>query len=592
MSLLKTLFLTHLRQLCASLLMLVVALPLSANACLAQQTAADCEVGFLLAAPDRGFMGNEEIRDAFDLFAKQHNAALLHVTDARTRDNLQAALTRLQNQGAKRVVILPLFYSEHEASYQTLRSALKTPANQADKLSATANLPVEWARSFGASYFAVEALSDRLHALNLTPGKRLIVVGSGASDATQQQQVAADLRKIAQHASTGLGFARIDTAVWPESRSAQEADLKKPALATLQAASDAVVVQLHLAKKLDSMMAFSSSLKRLLPATGQLLDEQTLTPLALTWMQREANRHLPLASNQVGVVIAAHGSDWHWNETMRNSVRSLESSYQVEYAFSMADAPVLERAVRRLDQRGVRAIVIVRIFGLKSSFQNEIEHLIGQDVETSTAQDGADHAQHAAQAAHSAHSDHGHGSAAPASRLRSPAVLSSAGGLDDHPLFARALLDRAQALSHNPKRETIILTAHGTGGDANNAQWLTQLESIAAQMRANGGDAFRAIRVATWREDWPDKRGPWVEKVRSWVKQDSQHGEVIVIPARTTGTGPEAQLLSGLTVKLGSGFAPHPLFTQWVEQQVSVALQQRLISPHQVKAPAEHQHHH
>ena len=63
-------------------------------------------------------------------------------------------------------------------------------------------------------------------------------------------------------------------------------------------------------------------------------------------------------------------------------------------------------------------------------------------------------------------------------------------------------------------------------------------------MGVKGGDAFGAIRVATWREDWPDKRGPWVEKVRSWVKQDSQHGEVIVIPARTTGTGPEAQLLS------------------------------------------------
>lgn len=569
MSLLTTQFNARmLRHFCSSLLLLVM---LPANACLPAQTAADREIGFIIAAPDRGFMGNEEIRDHFDAFAKQHNAMLLHVTDKRTKDNLQTALTSLQSQGAKRVVVLPLFYSENEASFQTLKTAFQDMQT----------LPIEWAKNFGASYFAVEELSDRLRALPLAQRTRLMVIGSGATDQVQLKKVQADLQRIAEHAAAGLGYTQVQTIIWPEPRSTQEAELQKQAQTALRAAGDAVIAQVQLGKKLDSMMAFTSALKRLVPASAHFIDEQNLSPLVLTWMQREANRRLPLAANQVGVIIAAHGSDWHWNETMRNSVRALEKTYQVEYAFSMADAPVIARAVQRLDQRGARAIVIVRIFGMQSSFQNEIEHLIGEDVERGGS------VQPAGQ-----HGEHGHGGGAPVARLRSPAVLSSAGGLDDHPLFARALLDRAKSLSRDPKRETIILTAHGSSSDANNAQWLKQLESIASMMRSNGGKAFRDIRVATWREDWPDKRAPWVDRVRGWVKEASRDGEVIVIPARTTGTGPEANLLSGLPVRIGSGFAPHPLFTQWVELQIGQALQQRLLSPTQAKAPSvqEHQH--
>lgn len=561
------------RLLCAALLLLVL---LPAGACPTATAPAERDIGFLLAAPDRGFMGNEEIRDLFDAFARQHNAALLHVTDARTRDNAQAALATLASQGAKRVVLLPLFYSEHEAGYATLRAAL----------GGAQALPLEWAQPFGASYFAVEALADRLRALPSESGRRLIVVGSGAADQAQLKHIGADLRRIAEHAAAGLGYQSVETVVWPEPRSATEAALQTQAQAALRAAGDAVVVQLHLAKKLDSMMSFSNTLRRALPAPGRLLAEQSLTPLALTWMQREANRRLPLTADQVGVVIAAHGSDWHWNETMRSSVRSLEKTYQVEYAFSMADAPILERAVRRLDQRGVRAIVIVRVFGMQSSFQREIEHLIGRDVEAGSGSVAQAHAGHAHD-----HGGHGHGGA-PAARLRSPAVLSSAGGLDDHPLFAQALLARAQALSREPGRETVILTAHGTSDDTNNAQWLALLESIAGQMRANGGAAFRDIRVATWREDWPDKRAPWVERVRGWVRQAGRDGEVIVIPARTTGRGPEAELLSGLQIRLGSGFAPHPAFPLWVEQQVQQALAQRGAPVLAAKAAVAHDHHH
>lgn len=534
----------------------------------------DHEIGFLVAAPDRGFMGNAEIDDVFQTFASKHNAVLLHVTDARTREGAQAALGLLARRGANKVAVLPLFYSADEARYAILRRALDGKQS----------LPLEWANPFGTSYFAVEALADRLRALPREDDRQLVVAGAGAADQASLERISAQLRRAAEQASEGLGFTSIETAVWPEPRVPEEDSLRTLAEAKLKQTAGAVVVQLHLARKLDSMMAFSNAVKRALPANSRLVGEQSLTPLALTWMQREANRRLPLPAGQVGVVIAAHGSDWHWNETMRSALRPLEARYKVEYAFSMADPPILERAVRRLDERGVRATVIVRVFGMKDSFQGEIERLIGHDIEARAAHAG--HQGHA----DSGHGDHRHGDGV-APRIRSTAVLTTTGGLDDHQLFAAALLARAKELSRAPSRETVILTAHGTREDARNERWLGLLESIADKMRANGGAAFRDIRVATWREDWPDKREPWVAQVRGWVDEAGRDGDVIVIPARTNGTGPEAKLLSGLNYRLGTGFAPHPLFARWVDEQVLQALGSRLSKSPATGATATTRHH-
>ncbi len=530
----------------------------------------DAETGFLVAAPDRGFLGNEEIRDRYEAFAEKHNATLLFVTDARTRRSAEEALAGLARRGAKKAVVLPLFMSEAEARFGVLKAALE----------GSRPLPLTWARSFGASYFASEALADRLRALPESKGQRLVLAGYGAQDAAGAERMAGELRRLGWHAAAGLGFAGVEAVVWPEYGVKDEEALRAAAQVKLKDQAGALVVPAHLGKKLDSMMAFSVGLKRTVPAGSRLLPEEPLSELALTWMRREANRHLPWDAARVGVIVAAHGSDWHWNETMREGARALEARHPVEYAFSMADPPIIERAVRRLEARGARAIVIVRVFGLADSFERDIARMTGRDLEDTVPRFDRGAAEHEhGDETHGdhddGHGDHGHGGPQP--RIRSGAVLLTAGGLDDHEFFAAALLKRAQALSRDARRETVILTAHGTKEDARNEHWLKVLESLAAKMRTGDGARFREIRVATWREDWPDKRGPWVERVRGWVEEVSRGGTAIVIPARTTGTGPEAKLLAGLDYRLGSGFAPDPLFGHWLDEQVKTALAGRTL---------------
>src|SRR3546814_2134359 len=72
----------------------------------------------------------------------------------------------------------------------------------------------------------------------------------------------------------------------------------------------------------------------------------------VTGVQTCALPILPLSDREIGVVVLAHGADWHWNQTLRETVRPLERQYRIEYAFSMADQATIERAVQRLHARG------------------------------------------------------------------------------------------------------------------------------------------------------------------------------------------------------------------------------------------------
>src|SRR3546814_17721370 len=92
---------------------------------------------------------------------------------------------------------------------------------------------------------------------------------------------------------------------------------------------------------------------------------------------------------------------------------------------------------------------------------------------------------------------HGHAMAAPEPRIRAAIPMTTVGGLEDAPLFAQALLERARALSTAPARETVVLVGHGAGDDSADAPWNALLQSLARQIRALGGHAFPTILTGT-----------------------------------------------------------------------------------------------
>lgn len=517
--------------------------------------------GFLVLAADRGFVGNEEINDAFNAFAKERNAALIFVTDERTQKYLKAGLDTLLHNGADQIAVIPLFVSAATPRYQLARKLLED-----EKL----GVPVTYTHPYGESFFAVEDLADQFRTIQNPADTAVLVVGYGATDDDNRQKMQTDWQRIASQAAAGFNFASLQTVIAYEGKG-EDAKLRTAELK--QALADGkgkrkgktIVVPFHFGPKLDSMMSFDASLKRLLPSGTRLFSNAADSQYLTVWLQREANRNQPLAAENIGVIFLAHGSDFNWNETMREAVEPLAKNYKFEFAFSMADQPTIERAIRKLEQRGAQAAVIVRVFGTEESFRKNVERMTGLDIETGS-QNHEDHAGH----------DHDHhGIASPAARIRTVLPIQSVGGLGSNPLFAAALLDRARTLSKSPAHDTVILVAHGSGDDRQNEQWYKTLETLAEHMRQAGGSEFQAIKVATWREDWPDKGAPWIKKIRSMVEDaKKQGGRAIIIPARTTGQGFEKKFLAGLDYDLGSGFAPHPLFVRWMDEQIKAGAAQ------------------
>src|SRR5699024_1516719 len=303
----------------------------------------------------------------------------------------------------------------------------------------------------------------------------LVAVGHGASDAAGAEAMARALERLVAAAAEGRHFDSVQVRV-PE----KDDDLS--------AALDGLgehdwALPLQVGPLYSEMMAFSSRLEHALPDGADMIDGELFSHPAVTaWMQREAARYQPVDDKRLGVIVHAHGAGFHWNETMRQAASPLAEDYMLDFAFSMGGAGTLTRAIERLEQRGAEAVVIVRVFSMADSFLGGIERLIGADYEACRPGDLGPM--------------HGHG--APAARVLTSLPVVTHGGLEDDPLFARALLERARDLSRQPERETVLLVAHGKGDDEGNARWLDLLESLRQQMMEHGGDDFRDIRIGTW----------------------------------------------------------------------------------------------
>lgn len=527
-------------------------------------------IGVLVVAPDRGFLGNEEVRNAFAEFAKERRAELLFVTDARSQAVFEHKLAALDGKGAKQTLILPLFVAEADVRWQLMQGWVAAQLAQGKSLTLA---PV-----YGDSYLAVEDLSVRLNATP-THARKLLLVGYGAADAAAASAMDATLLRLGQHASN-LPASAISAVTYPARTAKDKETLLAQVDHTLKAAKDALVVPVALAPRNDSMMVFARWFAHDLPASAQLLDSPLAAPAALAdWMRLAFNRAsltlVPPAPEEVGVVVLAHGADWFWNQAIRKAVTPLEQHHPVAFAFTMADQTVMELAIRKLETKPVRGVVVVRAFGMASSFRGAIERQLGLDVFAPSSTAAAMHDMHAMHGM-AMHTDaHGQASLAAAPRIRSTLPQVTVGGVEADPLFARALLDNARAVSRDPAKETILLVAHGAGADADNDHWLHLLNQLADQMRQLGGSDFRAIATGTWREDWPDKRKQAVEAMRQRVLAAQQEGgRALVIPARINGQGAADHYLKGLDFGWGQGFVQTPWFVDWIEQEVGLGVAQ------------------
>ena len=261
---------------------------------------------------------------------------------------------------------------------------------------------------------------------------------------------------------------------------------------------------------------------------------------------------------KVGILLMAHGGDVSWNKAVLDAVEPVRRSYPVEVAFGMAHPESLQNAVNRLEGKKVRKVAVVRLFLSGDSFRGRTEQILG-------LRPGAPpwHERRTIESS-------GNGGDDPMElwriETRSTFVLSD-GGLLESDLTADILVDRARELSRDPPNESVLILAHGARDGEENDRWLAHMEAFAQSLRETL--PFRAVKVETLREDWPEERAQAEEDIRSFI-DGANHGggRAIVIPLRVFGFGPYASVLSGLDyVADGRGLLPDPRVTDWIVER-------------------------
>lgn len=296
---------------------------------------------------------------------------------------------------------------------------------------------------------------------------------------------------------------------------------------------------------------------------------------------------LSAQAQDTGVLIMAHGGSEEWNRQVKEAAKPLEDRYNVEFAWGMANAVTLQKAITRLEKEGASKIVAIPLFiSSYSPIIRQTEYLFGmRDSLADRPMPLMHHTEEYVEmtGAEVDSSDYMHGMLMPPNLqpLNINAEITMTKPLDDHEVVAQILLQRIGKLSQNPANETVLLAAHGPNSQSDNEKWVATMESLIGKIRelqeSRNEPAFKQIFGVTVRDDASEAVFNQAKaQLRMLVRQSGMTGEVIVVPLFLSSGGREqavAERLEGLDFRWsGETLLPHPLLTDFLESSIKDAL--------------------
>ncbi len=262
-------------------------------------------------------------------------------------------------------------------------------------------------------------------------------------------------------------------------------------------------------------------------------------------------------TDRVGVLVLAHGGSKAWNNQVETAVREAGLTFPVEVAFGMGmnarEVSNIQRAVDRLREREVNYLVVVPLLvSSHSSVYRQYQYLFGLREESSWPD-------HPVKPVHLDPATH----------------VQMLGALDDSPLVAEILAERARKLSRDPKQEALVIVSHGPETVEDNAMWFAAMERLGRQVQQDGG--YSALELASLQDDAPSSvREEATRRLRATVEAFSASHRVLVIPLLISEGGIEEKIpqrLAGLSfVYTAEVLLPHPNIGRWLKQQVEAAV--------------------
>jgi sirohydrochlorin ferrochelatase len=202
-------------RLLGALTLVLVSVPSTVTA---QEAVEDLRVGTVVIAHGGGAEWNAPVLEAA---ADANTGGPIEVAflmgDSVPAYRFQDAVTRLEEQGVERVVVVPLLASSHSGHYEQIRYL----TGDTDELDDTmrhhlhmggihrpdAGIPVALTPALDASFEIVDVLEERALALATTPSEQaLFVIGHGPNGAEDHARWMANLRPLVEELGRRTGF--------------------------------------------------------------------------------------------------------------------------------------------------------------------------------------------------------------------------------------------------------------------------------------------------------------------------------------------------------------------------------------------------
>lgn len=256
-------------------------------------------------------------------------------------------------------------------------------------------------------------------------------------------------------------------------------------------------------------------------------------------------------------LVIAHGGSPAWNAPVLDAVERVSRTLPAAVGFLMGSGPTPQQAYDTLVRQGVSRIVVVPLLvSSHSGHAEQIRFLAGERADNPLA---------------------GQMDLVP---LKGAAtIVTATPAMDDDPMIAAVLADRARALSRNARTESLVIVAHGPNDDDEAQIWIETMERLAKQISAVV--RFSQIDVRLLRDDAPKPvKDLALKQLRDTVASRAPGGRVIVVPLLLSPGEVADEIpatLSGLEFAWdGRTLLPDDRIAGWILARARTALRPRL----------------
>ena len=532
--------------------------------------AQNSKTGFLVLAPDRGFVGNNETLSVFQKFKKEYVAKIVLIgrkydgLDSNYSEYIQKALSGFDALSVSKIVIIPLFLSEYNHILQEVKKNLPAYKFKGQVL---------WNETMSESYLTGQILLDRVKKISKNSiQEKLVILGRGALDENSEKLMKKELEELSDYIKQRKVFKSIQVGIYysyntkDKLRVLKDDKVDEMVIHTAAKKGNTLVIPFFIGPKYSNMMSLTHFFDRRFQDIDIIHnpEEILLHPNVLLWMKKTANKYMPLNDHEpIGVVIMPHGATQPYNDAVEKTIEPLRSKYKVEMAYGMGDAVTIQNAVSNLEHQGVKKIVFIRMYPTSDQLKKKTDYILGLSAKIPEQWDGLIPPQ-----------------------IRSSATINTFGGYEEDNLIAGIFLERIKEISKNPSDETIVLLAHGSSDDQAEALRKKKMKNHIDWIQKQFNPPFKNIKGMALREDWPDKREKALNEIKNIIEEGNKRGKVIVISNRLYGSGPYKHFLKGLDFELNSkGLAPHPNLTSWLEKGIASVIKNNFSKQFSKQSP-------